>query len=97
MTPEFSVEVTPGRVVVTGDVDMETAPHLRAALADAAAAGRPVVADLTATRFLDSAGVAALVAQVPIGLEIGAVPGSVIMRVLEITGLTTAVKVHGPG
>ncbi|GAA0799681.1 STAS domain-containing protein [Spirilliplanes yamanashiensis] len=96
MTPDFSVEVTPGRVVVTGDVDMETAPRLRDALAGAAAGARPVVADLTATRFLDSAGVAALFAQVPGGLEIVAVPGSVITRVLEITGLTTAATVHGP-
>ena len=49
-------------VVVTGEVDIVTAPVLARHLEAAAAAGRPVVViDLSATTFLDARGVAALV------------------------------------
>jgi anti-sigma B factor antagonist len=50
-------------VTVQGQVDLTTAPELRARLNDAMADGRPVVVvDLTATDFLDSTALGALVA-----------------------------------
>ena len=49
------------RVVHGGrDVDIVTAPRLRARLAALAAAGRPVMVDLDQGRFIDAAGLGAL-------------------------------------
>ena len=48
-------------VSVAGEIDIATAARLREGLAGLAAAGRPLVADLDQVRFIDSAGLAALV------------------------------------
>ena len=48
-------------VTVAGEIDIATATWLREGLAGLAAGGRPLVADLDRVRFIDSAGLAALV------------------------------------
>jgi anti-sigma B factor antagonist len=48
-------------VTVVGEIDIATAPRLRERLFELAARGRPLVADLDQVRFIDSAGLAALV------------------------------------
>ena len=48
-------------VTVAGEIDIATAARLRERLAELAAGGRPLVADLDQVRFIDSAGLAALV------------------------------------
>ena len=48
-------------VTVAGEIDIATAARLRERLFELAAGGRPLVADLDQVRFIDSAGLAALV------------------------------------
>ena len=48
-------------VTVAGEIDIATVTRLREGLAGLAAGGRPLVADLDRVRFIDSAGLAALV------------------------------------
>ncbi len=48
-------------VTVAGEIDIATATRLRERLAGLAAGGRPLVANLDQVRFIDSAGLAALV------------------------------------
>ena len=48
-------------VTVAGEIDIATAARLRERLFELAAVGRPLVADLDQVRFIDSAGLAALV------------------------------------
>jgi len=48
-------------VTVAGEIDIATAAGLRERLSELAASGRPLVADLDQVRFIDSAGLAALV------------------------------------
>ena len=49
------------RLAVAGEIDIATAARLRERLSELAAAGRPLVTDLDQVRFIDSAGLAALV------------------------------------
>ena len=48
-------------VTVAGEIDIATATRLRERLFELAAGGRPLVADLDQVRFIDSAGLSALV------------------------------------
>jgi anti-sigma B factor antagonist len=48
-------------VAVAGEVDIATVTRLRERLFELAASGRPLVVDLDQVRFIDSAGLAALV------------------------------------
>ncbi len=92
----FAVERTSGadgcRVAVIGEVDIDTAPRMRDALLAGLAAGKPVVADLSAVTFMDSGGLSALItthrAAVAAGLpfRLQDVPPAV-RRLLEITGM----------
>jgi anti-sigma B factor antagonist len=89
----FSVEVVNGVPVVAApeEIDILTAPALRAALLAAAAHGR-LVADLTRTRFCDSSGVHALLtahkrARAEGGEMLLVVPSTAVLRVLAIIGV----------
>jgi anti-sigma B factor antagonist len=64
---DFNIEVGDrggfATVTVGGQVDLETAPQLRACLLDLATEGKVrILVDLTGTDFLDSTGLGALVA-----------------------------------
>ena len=61
---EVSTEQRDGHVVVhlAGDIDVATAPQVRAALLDAVAADQNVVVDCARLEFLDSTGLGILIA-----------------------------------
>lgn len=92
----FAVESTPAAsqvcVAVAGEVDVETAPRMRAALEDARRSALPVVVDLGAVTFMDSAGFSVLASAHRIAeaggssLRLRAVPPR-IRRLLAILGL----------
>ena len=97
--PTFAVaaEVVDGlaTIIVTGDVDLATVPEVERCLE--AHAGSPrLLVDLAAVRFLDSCGMTALVramrraAQSGQQLELRPPTDAAVLRVLEITGLLTA-------
>lgn len=82
-------------VTVAGDVDLATAPELRAQLAPAveAAAGHPhgLVLDLCEVGYLDSSGLrllAALASDLGEGLTVVAPSGTAARRVLEVSHLS---------
>lgn len=92
----FAVEESPVNegicVAVAGEVDIDSAPRMRRALMNALASSRPVTVDLGAVTFLDSSGLAVLVAAHQNAEANGQafrlqhVPASV-HRVIGITGL----------
>ena len=65
MGEELTIEARHERgypiVTVAGEIDIATAARLRERLFELAASGRPLVADLDQVRFIDSAGLGALV------------------------------------
>ena len=50
------------RVAVSGEIDLQTAPELEAALSEACAAGRTIELDLHEVSFIDSTGIRAILA-----------------------------------
>jgi stage II sporulation protein AA (anti-sigma F factor antagonist) len=88
-------------VVATGEVDLFTAPGLRAALLNAARASARVVVDLTGVTFLDSSGLAVLISALQSAGERGqeasphlAGPTPPVRRVLDITRLSEMLPIH---
>jgi anti-anti-sigma factor len=87
-------------VTVAGEIDITNAEGLRDALLSALNAGAAgLIADLTATTFLDSAGIAALVraarradaADAALRLAVTAPP---VLRVLSLVGLDRLIEVY---
>jgi anti-sigma B factor antagonist len=85
---------------VAGEVDLTTAPELRAKLAELPAAGGTVVIDMSEVTFLDSTGLSVLVASWKRLCEAGeknsfrlVVNRPAIQRVLDVTGLTQIFEV----
>ena len=48
-------------VTLSGDVDLESSPRVRAALLDCVGTKRPVLVDMAGVSYIDSSGVASLV------------------------------------
>lgn len=95
----------PTVVMARGEIDLDTAPSLERALADALRAYREVVLDLTYVTFMDCAGLNVLVAarrQADLHGRRFAVHGAgcAVARLLEITGmdqhLTVVPEVFAP-
>ena len=86
------------RVLADGEVDLETAPMLRSAIADALRANKRVAVDLRAVTFLDSTGVAALLAAAESArrdsVELEIEVSRVVRRVLELTGVDSALPLR---
>lgn len=87
-------------VVVSGEIDVSTAPTLRAHL-DALPSGAQVIVDLSEVTFLDSTGLGVLVAArrraratAPLGEVHLVVTRPRVAKVLEVTGLSTVFAVH---
>ena len=87
-------------VTATGEIDITNAEGLRDALLSALNAGASgLIADLTSTTFLDSAGIAALVraarrataTDATVRLAVTAPP---VLRVLSLVGLDRLIEVH---
>lgn len=87
-------------VTAAGEIDLTNAGSLRDALLSALNAGaRGLVVDLTATTFLDSSGVTALVrasrrAQATEATVRLAVSAPAVLRVLSLVGLDRLIEVH---
>ena len=89
-------------VVVTGEVDILTAPRLRQAVVTALheAGSRPVVVDLSRVELLDSAGLAALTrarqlattTDTPLRLVVD--HARPVIRPLQITGMDQWLELH---
>lgn len=86
-------------VRVAGEVDLETAPELAAALDKAVAAGRPIVLDLSDVEFMDTSGVRVMldtrksITDGGLELTVIAPPDSPPRRLLELTELIDALSV----
>ena len=99
--PEGNVRI----VVVSGELDLGTAPALEVPLAEAVEAGAPLLIDLSGCDFIDSTGIALIVrawqrlgGDDPDGESEGPVAicsaSQQVRRVLEITGLERSIPVH---
>jgi anti-anti-sigma factor len=84
-----------GLIVLRGDLDLAGREVVAPALRRAAGGPGPLVVDLTAVRYLSSAGVALLAETAATGVALSVVvaAGSAPARVLEIAGLTSALPV----
>lgn len=87
-------------ISVAGDLDLRTAPDLKAHIVEAVeSGGREVILDLTETTFIDSTALGAIVGGVK---RLKAVDGSLalacsdrsIVRIFEITGLDRILPMH---
>lgn len=88
--------LTPGRrpdgtavLTVAGEIDMSNTGDLAAAIQDTSG---PLVLDLSAVEYLDSAGLSLLFSHAD---RIELVAGPLLAPVLSISGLTDLVAVHG--
>lgn len=87
-------------VVAAGEIDLCTSPELREALTAAAQRSRRVIVDVTRVTFLDSTGMAAIVATAkhahPRQERNVCLVGATgpVLRVLEITGLTAMLPIY---
>jgi anti-sigma B factor antagonist len=88
-------------LLVTGEIDMLTAPALDRRLAESTDGGhRRVVVDLSGVTFLSSAGITILVQHTANAAERGVrlpivATGTAVLRPLELTGLDTELDLHG--
>ena len=104
MPPEFTltsdpIDDTRQVVAVAGEIDLFTAPELKAALGEALESGRiRIVVDLTETTFLDSTALGVLIearSKLPNrGGFLLAAPGLETRRALQISGLDRHFGVH---
>lgn len=85
-------------VAISGEVDMDSAPDVRAALEAASNDGIGIEVDLSGTTFMDSSGLSELVRPLRDGHVVsvhGASP--LVRRMLELTGIDVVLKVDdGP-
>ncbi len=86
-------------VVVTGEIDMATAPELETAISGAA--GRTAV-DLSAVEFMDSSGLRTLISananpdgdDEPSRQMVLIAPSAAVVRLLEVAGLDAVFEIH---
>jgi anti-sigma B factor antagonist len=84
-------------VHITGDIDLNTSPALRAALSPAlqSPVSRTVIFDLSAVSFIDSAGLAVLISVAEDGRTVLLRhPSDLLVRVIEATGLSETLPVE---
>ena len=85
---------SPGGAVVlaaTGEIDMSNAARFANALTEAFAGGTPLVVDLTAVEYIDSAGLAALFPHVE---HLRLLATSLLTPVLTVAGLDDLITVR---
>lgn len=87
-------ESAPGHVVVTGDVDLATAPVLDAFLNRLSPRSGPVTVDLREVSCFAAAGVRVLFSHAQHGLRCWVVRGTAVAKVLDICGLERVVTVR---
>jgi anti-sigma B factor antagonist len=84
-------------LLVSGEIDLSTAPRLSQAIVSAATRDRPLVVDLTEVGFIDSSGVRAVTladAASTDGAPLLLVPSEFVARVLEIACLEPAFRTY---
>ena len=86
-------------VALSGDVDLETSPRLRAALLDCVGMKRSVLVDLSRVSYIDSSGVASLVEAYQAARKSATAFGLVevsanAMRVLELARLDKVFTIY---
>jgi anti-sigma B factor antagonist len=85
-------------LLVSGEIDLSTAPRLGRAIEAAAVAGVPLVLDLTGVDFIDSTGARVLAvaerSMAEQGSDLLIVPSEFVARVFEIAGLEEAFHVY---
>lgn len=86
-------------VSADGEVDLATSPRLRTALLEAIEAHPSVLVDLRAVTFMDSTGIATLLAAAEAARRRGATlvvdPSRTVRKVLELVGAHTALRLRG--
>jgi anti-anti-sigma factor len=86
-------------VLAHGELDLATAPLLRARLDEAAAGGLPVVADLRAVSFMDSTGLQVLMHVHDASQEEGRrwtiLASAAVMRVVQLAALEERLPISG--
>jgi anti-sigma B factor antagonist len=99
---EFRIIPTDAALVVSGEIDVHTAPELREA-ADAVLARRSAIRlDMSGVGFIDSSGLGALVSITEAAREAGGdlvvvAPSRAVVRLLELSGLTEHIHVDDNG
>lgn len=96
-----ALTLTPGRhpdgstvLRAVGEIDMSNVDALAAAIDEQVAAATPLVVDLRAVEYLDSAGLTVLFARAH---QIHLITGPLLAPLLAISGLTQLTTVHGLG
>ena len=78
-------------LALTGELDLDSATDLEAAVREACASGTGLVIDLRNVTFMDSTGLRVLIVAATLceenGHELRIIPGEEIQRILEMTGL----------
>ncbi|HEX3510902.1 MAG TPA: STAS domain-containing protein [Solirubrobacteraceae bacterium] len=87
-------------VAVCGEIDIATAPQLRAALTSVCGSGaQDIVLDLREVTFLDSVGLRELIRAVDTcdehAAKLSLVTSPTVERLLEVTGLVSALPLQG--
>jgi anti-sigma B factor antagonist len=86
-------------VTVAGEIDLSTAPRLAEAMKRALVPGAPLIVNLAGVEFIDSAGTHALAVADHAATEGGGrlliVTSEFVARVLEVSGLDRAFRLHG--
>ena len=99
----FGIETVPAErhvvIAVSGDVDIATAPMLRASLADAVAGYPAVVVDLALVGFMDSTGLGELVTAFKRAAATGrplvlARPQRIVKNALRLVQIDTVIDVY---
>jgi anti-sigma B factor antagonist len=89
-------------VVLSGEHDVSTAPHLREQVVPTLDAGQPLVVDLTAATFIDSSVLGVLLGGLRRAREhglgyaivLGDEAGSAVRRIFDVTGLVPVFPIH---
>ena len=81
-------------VVVVGDVDMDTAPRFRDAVAAAVDAHQRTVVDLTGATFFDSSGLRVLLEYAAQLTEVTIPAKGILLRVFEVAGVDQVLPIR---
>lgn len=95
---EFQITTTDRRLVVSGEVDVHTAPQLRHAADEVLARRSDLRLDMSGVGFIDSSGLGVLVSITEAARKAGGdlvvvAPSRAVVRLLELSGLTQHIHV----
>lgn len=94
---DFSITSRGSTFLLSGELDMETVPTLRSAMARAVTLGGPITMDFSGVQFMDSTGCHLLVTaarDVPSGCLLLHGVSTEVLRVLDVSGLLDVKGIH---